>query len=125
MFDYLINYGVKRHQFDYEDLDVNDRLMLQDQINKVRRDYSTLLNLLDEIQGKILECNKNISIRTKELIANSDGGRVNNLLNNDDEYIALEAEQQALKAGSIMVNNQIEFCKSDIRLLNSVFYNKF
>lgn len=126
MFDYLVNYGIQRHTFDYSDIDVNDRMALQDQINKVRRDYSDLLLLLDDIQGKILDCNERLSKRSKEIISNSEGSRgINSILNNDDEYLTLEAEQQALKTGASMVNAQIDFCKNDLRILNSVFYNKF
>lgn len=125
MFDYLINYGIERHQVNYEDLDVNDRLMLQDQINKVRKNYSNLLNLLDNVQEKYLTVTKKLTNRSKEIIENSNGTRVNNIYACDDEYIALDAEQQALKTGMQMINAQIDFCKNDLRILNSVFYNKF
>lgn len=126
MFDYLVNYGIQKHSFNYEDLDVNDRMALQDQINRVRSDYSQLLQLLDDIQGKILDCNERLSRRSKEIIASAgETRRINSLLNQDDDYLATEAEQQALKTGASMVNAQIEFCKNDLRILNSVFYNKF
>ena len=125
MFEYLVNYGIKKHTFDYSDIDVNDRLMLQDQINEVRRNYSQLLKLLDDVQGKILECNAKLSKRSKELVSENEGTRINVLLNQDDEYLTLEAEQQALKTGASMINAQIDFCKNDLRILNSVFYNKF
>ena len=124
MIEYLLNYGVKKHNVEYEDLDVNDRLALQDQINKSRKDYFQLLSLLDEIQFKFLECNKNINERTKELLTKNEGTR-NNILSNDDVYLTLDAELQALKTAMSMINEQIDFCKSDLRILNSVFYNKF
>lgn len=125
MLNYLINYGVKKHEIKYEDIDINDRLMLQEQINQVRRNYSQLLELLDEVQGKYLECSNKISKKSKELIQNNDGSRNNTIFTTNDEYLELEAEQLALKNGMNMINAQIDYCKSDLRILNSVFYNKF
>lgn len=125
MFEYLTNYGVQRYEIDYSDLDINDRLMLQNQINDVRKSYFKLLKLLDDIQSKYLQCTAKLSKRSKEIIASNENIRGNSAFNSDDEYIALEAEQQALKNGMSMVNAQIDFCKNDLRILNSVFYNKF
>lgn len=126
MFDYLMNYGVKNFSTKYEEVDINDRLALQDQINEVRKNYFDLLALLDDVQSKYLECTKNISKRTKELIAeNVDSKITNSIFSSDIEYIQLESQQQALKAGMSMINNQIDYYKNDLRILNSVFYNKF
>ena len=125
MLNYLLDYGVKSHTINYEELDINDRLMLQDQINKVRKNYYELLNLLDVVQDKYLECTKNMSKRAKELIASDGGSRTNSLLSSDEKYVTLEAESSALKTAMTMINGQIDFAKSDLRILNSVFYNKF
>lgn len=127
MLDYLTNYGIKRHTVDYNDIDINDRMMLQDQVNGVRQNYSKLLELADNIQDKILEVSKDISKRTKEIIQESkiQNIKANEMFSTDEDYLSLEIELQALKSGLSMVNNQIEFCKSDLRILNSVFYNKF
>lgn len=127
MLDYLVNYGVKKHSVNYEDIDVNDRLALQDQINEVRRNYSNLLKLLDDVQGKYLDCKNRLSRKSKEIISDCkvQGIRANEVFATDDDYLSLEAEEQALKSGLQMINNQIEYCKSDLRILNSVFYNKF
>lgn len=125
MLDYLINYGVKRHEFNYDDIDINDRLALQDQINTVRRNYSQLLSLLDDVQGKYLDCNARLAKKSKEIINEAQGSRTNAVFATNDEYLELEAEQQALKSGMNMINAQIDYCKNDLRILNSVFYNKF
>ena len=125
MIDYLLNYGVKRNTIDCQDLDVNDRLQLQDQINNARQNYSKLLELLDDIQGKYIDCSIRLSRKTKELIEQNEGVKNNSLFNCNDEYLALETEIQALKTGISMVNEQIDFYKNDLRILNSVFYNKF
>ena len=123
--EYLMNYGVKQHTMDYADLDVNDRMELQDQINKSRREYYDLLQLLDEVQFKLLNCNKRLTERTKELLAESGNSRINSILSSDDIYVGLDTEAQALKTAISMINDQIDFCKNDLRILNSVFYNKF
>ena len=127
MLDYLVNYGVKKHTISYEDVDINDRLALQDQINDVRRNYSKLLKLLDDVQGKYIDCKNRLSRKSKEIISDCklQGIRANEVFATDDEYLELEAEAEALKSGLQMINNQIDFCKSDLRILNSVFYNKF
>lgn len=125
MLEYLMNYGVKRHTPNYEDLDVNDRLHLQDQINSCRKEYFELISLLDEVQGKITECSSLLSKRSKEIIVQSPGVRNNSAFATDDEYMELEAKLVALKSGASMINQQIDFVKSDLRILNSVFYNKF
>ena len=125
MLDYLINYGVETKSLEYEDIDVNDRLLLQDQINTARKNYARCLKLLDEIQGKYVECSKELTKRVKQISMDPATSRLNTALQNDDKYIELEAEQTAYKIGIDMVKNQIDYYKNDLRILNSVFYNKF
>lgn len=125
MFEYLTNYGIKKYDTNYTELDINDRLELQSQINDARKNYYKLLSLLDEVQQKYLLTSTKLSKRSKEIIQNNISIRSNNAFNSDDEYVALEVECQALKAGMNMINAQIDFCKNDLRILNSVFYNKF
>lgn len=127
MTDWLVQYGIKRHKVDYDEIDVNDRLRLEEQINASRKNWHELLSLLDDIQGKYVEINLEISNLVKNVTEESieSGIRLNQLLSINDKYITLEAQQKALSAGMSMVNNQIDFCKNDLRILNSVFYNKF
>ena len=61
---------------------------------------------------------KAINVESVERVTNA-------TLNMDDEYTELEFKQQALKSGLAEIQMSIEFCKSDLRILNSVFYNKF
>jgi len=124
MFDYLINYGVNKFENKFQDIDINDRLLLQDQINTARKNYNDLLLLLDDVNNKSLTCNEKMSKRTKELIQQN-GGVKNNAIFDDEEYMQLDAEAQALKVGINMIRNQIEFVQTDLRILNSVFYNKY
>lgn len=125
MLEYLINYGIKKQTVEHIDIDINDRLSLQDQINQVRRNYSSLLTLLDDVQGKSLDCTARLSKKSKEIISESSTSRNNSIFNTNDGYLEIDAEMQALKSGMNMINAQIEFCKNDLRILNSVFYNKF
>lgn len=125
MLDYLINYGIETNKQKYSDLDINDRMALENQINGVRKNYFDLLNLMDQVQAKILDVNRKISQRVKEITSESNGNRINSILSADDIYIALEAERDALKSGMNMISSQLDFYKSDLRMLNSVFYNKF
>ena len=127
MYEWLTNYGVKQHAVKYEEVDVNDRTMLQDQINEARRDWHQLLVLLDDIQGKYIEVSREIANLVKRLTEESmkENTRLNSLLATNDEYIALEAQQKALAAGISMVREQMDFSKNDLKILNSVFYQKF
>lgn len=125
MLEYLIEYGVEKHNFNIDEVDINDRLALQEQINHARFSCHKLLVLADEIQNKILECSKKLGQRSKKLILENNSSRINQVLNSDDEYLTLDAELQALKSGLNMVNSEINFYQTDLRILNSVFYNKF
>lgn len=125
MLDYLVNYGVQHHAVRYEDIDITDKMQLQSQINEARKNYFNLLQLFDDVQGKFLDVQSRMAAKSKEIIAGSSGGRTNTAFAMDDEYIAMEAEQQALKAGMTMISSQIEFYKSDLKVLNSVSYTKF
>lgn len=126
MLEYLVNYGVSKKNLEYFDLDVTDKLQLQEQINNARKNYHELLILLDKVQHKYLECSAKLAKKAKELIENNDSSvRTNILFSTNEEYLAIEAEQQALKAGINMINNQIDYYKNDLRILNSIFYNKF
>ena len=127
MLNWLVSYGVEQHKINYDELDVNDRTLLQEQINKSRKSWHQLLELLYDIQGKYMEVTREISEIAKRATerAATENTRVNTLLSSDNEYVALEAQQKALAAGMSMINQQIDFCKNDLRILNSVFYNKF
>lgn len=128
MLNYLIKYGIdnQNNSTDIEDLDVNDRLVLQEQINRTRKNQFKLIKLTDDIQNKILDTQIEIRKLTSDIISNNDGSKTrNDLFNTNDEYLELEAKLDALKSGLNIVNQQIDMCKSDLRILNSVFYNKF
>lgn len=125
MFEYLKKYGVKSTQIEFDEIDINDRLRLQDQINLVRRNYHSLLKLHDSVQADYLKTSEEMSKRYKTINQESLERVTNTTLNMDDEYTELEYKQQALKSGLSEIQMMIEFCKSDLRILNSVFYNKF
>lgn len=125
MFEYLKKYGVKTPQIEFDEIDINDRLRLQDQINLTRRNYNSLLKLFDQVQQEFLEVGVQMSKRYKEINNESVERVTNSTLNMDDLYTELEFKQQALKSGLAEIQMSIEFCKSDLRVLNSVFYNKF
>jgi hypothetical protein len=132
MLNYLIDYGInqsKKNKETFEELDINDREALQGQINNARKEYRDLLVLVDTINDKLLHAQKILNERTKSIIQESTSNpsnlKRNDIFSTDDEYLELDAEISAYKAGIQMINNRIDFCKSDLRILNSVFYNKF
>lgn len=127
MFDYLLSYGVERHTPAYQELDIHDKLMLQDQINTARRGYFEMLQLMDEVQSKMLEVSERMKQESKRVMeqAGSEGVRPNSLFSQDDEYLSLEAKKEALSAGMNLITEQLNFYKNDLRILNSAFYAKF
>lgn len=127
MMESLMNYGVNTHKFEIQDLDVNDRLALEDQINFARRKYAELIGVLDDVQQKMVENNKSLSERSTFLSekAINEGTPVSKLINADSEYQTYDAKQVAFKTGLNIVTEQMDFYKNDLRILNSVFYNKF
>lgn len=127
MLNYLIKYGVHcQNNDDFNDLDINDRLVLQEQINRVRKNQMKLIKLTDDIQDKIINVQNEIRQLTSEIVKNNpDTRNRNDLFNTNGDYLELEAQLDAFKSGLSIVNQQIDMCKSDLRILNSVFYNKF
>lgn len=127
MLNYLMAYGVSAKAPRFEEIDINDKIAMEDQINGIRSDYFKLITLMDELDGKILDVKKRIKIKSKYIIekARSEGLKPNELFSTDDEYIELEYELEALKAGKEMVASQISFAQNDLRILNSTFYSKF
>lgn len=127
MLNYLLAYGVSQKAPRFEEIDVTDKMALETQINAARTDYFKLLNIMDEIDEKLLDVKKRISYKSKYIIqkAREDGVRPNELYSLDDEYIELEYEQDALRAGKEMISSQITFIQNDLRILNNTFYNKF
>lgn len=125
---WLMQYGVKRQaSVDYDDLDIHDKLMLEGQINKARKNCGQLLQLMDEIQEELVSVSRKMSLLVKRLTedAERENKRVNILLSTDAEYIELEAKRDALRAGLSMVKENLDQCRSDLRILNSAMYQKF
>lgn len=125
MFDYLKNYAVKSPKLEFSEIDINDRLRLQDQINLARKNYYDLLSLFDNVQQLYLECGKELSTRYKQIVNESETKITNATLSADDAYSELEYKQQALKVGLSEISMQIDYYKNDLRILNSIFYNKY
>ena len=127
MLNYLLAYGVSQKAPRFEEIDINDKLALEKQINTTRKKYFDLIGLMDEIDQKLLETKKQINYKSKDIIqeAKTKGIRPNELYSTDEEYLKLDYKQEALRAGKEMISKQITFIQSDLRILNSTFYNKF
>lgn len=124
MLEYLIQYGFKRTDMGFSDLDITDKTRLESQINDVRRNIHDMLLLSDDIQARLLAVNAKMSERSRELLS-STTTRANIVLACDSVYCAFEAERDALKAGATMVNAQVNSLQADLKILQSALYNKF
>lgn len=130
MLQWLVRYGVDRQrsfEIEFQELDIHDKLALERQINDMRRNCHQLLSLMDEIQGKLVDVKRRIALHVKDVTVqvNLHGGKINQELNQDDKYVELEAERDALSAGLSLVQNELDQCRSDLRILNSAMYQKF
>lgn len=127
MLNYLIAYGVTADAPVYDEIDIIDKQKLEEQLNVSRKRYMDLLSVMDDIDSKLLDVKRRIGSKSKSVLqeAKEKGVRPNELYSTDDDYMALEYEQDALRVGKEMVNAQIGFVQSDLKILNSTFYNKF
>lgn len=130
MMQWLVQYGVDRQknfEVRMDDIDIHDKLQLEDQINVMRKNCKQLLALMDDIQGQLVDVKRKIALRVKDLTLESkkSGERLNALLAVDDQWIELDATRDALSAGLSLVQNELDQCRTDLRILNSSMYQKF
>ena len=131
MFNFLENYGVKvsseLSNQEFDEVDIIDKLKLGDQINSCRKRHNDLISLMEEINVSLLDVSAQITLLTKEIVEESKatGVRANDIFNTNDKYIELTVKKEALRVGLSMVNESLDFVKTDLRILNSTMYNKF
>ncbi len=126
MLEYLINYGVSKKDFDIDDIDIEDKAVLESQINKCRKKISEYIVLKDSVQAKYIEVCRKISNKSKAIIESLESPSMkSNAFATDEEYLELDAEKEAYKISIGMIDNMINFYQTDLQVLRSTFYSKF
>ena len=126
MLEYLINYGVSKKDFDIDDIDIEDKAVLESQINKCRKKISEYIVLKDSVQAKYIEVYRKISNKSKAIIESLESPSMkSNAFATDEEYLELDAEKEAYKISIGMIDNMINFYQTDLQVLRSTFYSKF
>lgn len=126
MLEYLINYGVSKKDFDIDDIDIEDKAVLESQINKCRKKISEYIVLKDSVQAKYIEVSRKISNKSKVIIESLESPSMkSNAFATDEEYLELDAEKEAYKISIGMIDNMINFYQTDLQVLRSTFYSKF
>jgi predicted nuclease with TOPRIM domain len=129
MLQYLLNYDVDPDnivEIDLEyDLDINDKTILQEQINNVRRSYYDLIKLYDNIQGEYMQAKTELAnkLRNYQINFENKNDRIA-AISKDLEILNLEEKVEALKESLKTVDNQLTFIKADIKILTNSMYNR-
>ena len=130
MLKYLINYDIETEiknediMTEYE-IDINDRMILQDQVNNIRKSYFRLIKLYDELQANMInfESEKDKKIAYYLTKFSNRNERIENQ-SSDIELIDINTKILATKEAMKTVSNQIDFIRNDLRFLSNSMYNK-
>ena len=130
MLKYLINYDIETEiknediMTEYE-IDINDRMILQEQVNNIRKSYFRLIKLYDELQANMInfESEKDKKIAYYLTKFSNRNERIENQ-SSDIELIDINTKILATKEAMKTVGNQIDFIRNDLRFLSNSMYNK-
>ena len=133
MLKYLLQFNVNADISEAEEInellnseiDINDRIMIQEQINNSRKAYRKLIVLFDNLQNDLFENENKLNKLMRNVYLNCDN-RVDasKIMQTDPEIIAVKEAIEALKMSMKTVSNHMDLVKSDLRILNSAMYNK-
>ena len=109
-----------------EDLDITDKTILQEQINKVRKSYKELLDLFDSLKNDRIKTNESLLDKRRSVYLEYVGRTERaDVLNTDEEILELQSKISAIDDAMNTVKGYIDFLKSDLRILGNSQYSKF
>lgn len=109
----------------YDDIDINDATILQEQLNFARKSLYDLIQVYTKIQNSMLDLRKDLLERKNTLREKAGKGELTKLLDEDEQYNEITWQIEAYKVGMTITQEQIDMVKSDIRILTSSMYKKF
>lgn len=132
MLKYLVNFGVDANLIDEasssinDDIDITDITQLEGQINKARKTHNNLLKTYDSLQEEYLNKKAALSAKIRNInMENVTRTERQDAMATDIEYMDIVDSIEAIKEAMRMVGNQIDFIKSDIRILSNSMYRKY
>lgn len=129
MLKYLLDFDTNSNTPEIEiieDLDITDKTVLQEQINKVRKSYRELLELTDSLKNDRIKTNETLLEKRQQVYLNNSGRTErSDILNTDDDIIKLQTKIGAIDDAMNTVKSYIDFLKSDLRILGNSQYSKF
>ena len=130
MLKYLLSYGVdpdsetESISLNYE-IDINDITILQDQFNKTRKNHYGLIKLYDSLQEEYMSKKSALSRKLREMHTDYPNRTERiDALARDIEHADITDSIEAIKEGMKTVGNQLDFIKSDLRILSNSMYRK-
>ena len=133
MLKYLLQFNVNADISEAEEInellnneiDINDRIMIQEQINNSRKAYRKLILLFDNLQNDLFDNENKLNKLMRNVYLNCDN-RVDasKIMQTDPEIIAVKETIEAIKMSMKTVSSHMDLVKSDLRILNSAMYNK-
>lgn len=122
---YLLSFDESELPSIPEELDISDRSILQEQINEIRQASLKLIRIQDDFRGDRLDISKKMSAIKREInLQNSKRNDRLDAIENNDEYQILSAKKEALDIALGTIGMQIDFLKSDLRILTNAMYNR-
>lgn len=112
---------------EYQDIDITDKTILESQFNYTRNSYYNCIKKLNSINNEISKKKKLIYEIKKKLYQNPE---INNksipaILAADDDYLEITYEIEAYEKAEKIVQEELTFLKSDLRILSNSMYTKF
>lgn len=122
---YLLSFDESKLPSIPEELDISDRSILEKQINKTRQATLKLIRIQDDFRGDRLNISEKMSAIKREInLQNSKRNDRLDAIENNDEYQILSAKKEALDIALGTIGMQIDFLKSDLRILTNAMYNR-
>ena len=122
---YLLSFDESELPSIPEELDISDRSILQEQINEIRQASLKLIRIQDDFRGDRLDISKKMSTIKREInLQNPKRNDRLDAIESNDEYQILSAKKEALDIALGTIGMQIDFLKSDLRILTNAMYNR-
>jgi len=110
----------------FKTIDITDKTILENQINYAREKYFECLETMESISKKISSLKEeNIDFTTEVYSKGLSAQAAAAELRGNEDYQKRLVEIEGYEAGLKILEEKMNFVKSDLRILQSSMYNKF
>lgn len=110
----------------FKTIDITDKSTLEEQFNYSREKYFQCLETMESISKKISELKEeNLEFTTSVYSEGISAQAAGIKLRSDEDYQRRLIEIEGYEAGLKILEEKVNFIKSDIRILQNSMYNKF